>query len=144
MFLSSPQAEIKTSSGVKNMNRIKDKRNYRQRGMIYQPGDVNALRMHPKETLDHWITKAILFRLLRKMGHDVITEFEITGMGVGDVFDLTTRVQYEVETTSHSKFLQKRKEDYSRVGVEVIVIPLARLPEDMKGREKELEGWVWG
>jgi len=65
-------------------------------------------------------------------------------MGVGDVFDLTTSVQYEVETTSHSKFLQRRKEDYSRVGVEVIMIPLGRLPVDAKERERELEGWVCG
>ena len=126
------------------MNKIKDNRGYKQRGMIYQPSDLNRLKMHVNETLDHWITKAILFRILRKMKHDVITEFEITGMGIGDIFDLTTSVQYEVETTSHSKFLQRRKGDYSRDGVEIIVIPLARLPEDMKGREKELEGWVWG
>ena len=126
------------------MNRIKDKRGYKQRGMIYQPGDLNRLKMHVNETLDHWITKAILFRLLRKMKHDVITEFEITGLGVGDLFDLTTSVQYEIETTSYSKFLQRRKEDYARDGVEVIVIPMARLPEDVRGRERELEGWVWG
>ncbi|MDO9538215.1 MAG: hypothetical protein Q7J68_07845 [Thermoplasmata archaeon] len=100
--------------------------------------------MHTLESLDHWITKALLFRMLRKMKHDVITEFEITGMGVGDIFDLTTSVQYEIETTSYSKFIQRRKEDYSRVGVEVIVIPLARLPEDVKGREKALEGWCGG
>jgi hypothetical protein len=93
--------------------RIKDNRNYRQRGVIFLPEHVNTLRMHTTETLDHWLTKAIIFRLLRKMKHDVITEFEITGMGIGDIFDLTTATQYEVETTSYSKFLQRRKEDYA-------------------------------
>ena len=76
------------------------------------------------------------------MKHDVITEFEITGMGIGDIFDLTTATQYEVETTSYSKFLRRRKEDYARDGVEIIVVPLAKLPEGMKEREKEVVGWV--
>ena len=96
------------------------------------------------ESLDHWITKALLFRLLRKMKHDVITKFEITGMGVGDVYDLTTGVQYEVQRVSYSKFLERRKGDYDRVVVEVIVIPLAGLPEDIREREKALGEWVWG
>jgi len=50
----------------------------------------------------------------------------------------------EVETVSYFKFLQRRKEDYFRDGVEVIVIPLAKLPEDVKGREKELGGGCGG
>ena len=125
------------------MNRIKDNRGYKQRGMIYQTHDINKLKMHTLESLDHWITKALLFRMLRKMKHDVISEFEITGMGVGDIFDLTTGVQYEVERVSYSKFLERRKGDYERVGVEVIVIPLAGLPADLKEREKVLGEWVW-
>jgi len=124
--------------------KIKDNRNYRQRGILYLPEHVNTLRMHQTETLDHWLTKAIIFRLLRKMKHDVVTEFEITGMGIGDVFDLTTATQYEVETTSYSKFLQRRKEDYARDGVEIIVIPLAKLPVGMKERERALGEWVVG
>ena len=99
--------------------------------------------MHSTETIDHWITKALLFRILRKLKHNVVTEFEITGMGVGDVFDLTTSVQYEIETTSYSKFIQRRKEDYERTGVEVIVIPMGKLPKDVLEREKALREWAW-
>ena len=125
------------------MNRIKDKRNYRQRGMIYLPEHVNTLKMHMNETLDHWITKSLVFRLLRKLKHDVITEFEITGMGIGDVLDLTTSVQYEIETVSYSKSVKRKAEQYTRIGVEVIVIPLKNLPEDIKEREKALKEYVW-
>ena len=112
--------------------------------MIYLPEHINTLKMHSTETLDHWITKALLFRIFRKLKHDIITEFEITGMGVGDVFDLTTSVEYEIETTSYSKFIERRKQDYARDGVEVIVIPLAKMPEGVKEREKVLGEWVWG
>jgi hypothetical protein len=124
------------------MNRIIDNREYKQRGILYLPEHVNALKMHPNETLDHWITKAIVFRLLRKMKHDVVTEFEITGMGVGDVLDLTNSIQYEIETTSYQKFITDRAKQYARIGVDVIVIPLKKLPKNIKEREKALKEWV--
>ena len=123
--------------------RIKDKRDYKQRGIIYLPQEVNSLKMFANEALDHWITKALVFRLLRKMKHDVVTEFEITGMGIGDVFDLTTSVQYEIETNSQPKHIKNKAEQYIRIGVEVIVIPLKNLPIDIKEREKTLKEYVW-
>lgn len=122
--------------------RIIDKRGYKQRGIIYLPEHVNTLMLHPNETLDHWITKALVFRLLRKLKHDVVSEFEITGMGIGDILDLTTSVQYEIETNSQPKHIRNKAEQYIRIGVEVIVIPLKKLPKDIKEREKELKRWV--
>jgi len=125
------------------MNRIKDRREYKQRGIIYLPEHVNTLKMHSNETLDHWISKALVFRLLRKMKHDVVTEFEITGMGVGDILDLTASVQYEIETNSQPKYIRDRAKQYIRIGVEVIVIPLKNLPNDIQEREKALMEYIW-
>lgn len=59
------------------------------------------------------------------------------------MFDITTSVQYEVETTSYSNFIERRRRDYERTGVEVIVIPLGKLPVDLKEREKVLMEYVW-
>ena len=84
-----------------------------------------------------------MFRILRRMKHDVVTEFEITGQGLGDVFDLTTSVQYEIESNSKPSNLRKKAEMYKRDGVEVIVIPLRGMPVGMKEREKELREYVW-
>ena len=123
--------------------RIIDKRDYNQRGILYLPEHVNTLKMHTKETIDHWITKALVFRLLRNMKHDVVTEFEITGMGVGDLFDLTSSVQYEIETTSYPKYIRDRAKQYIRIGVDVIVIPIKNLPENNKDREKALKEYIW-
>ena len=125
------------------MHRIIDKREYKQRGILYLPEHVNTLKMHTKETIDHWVTKALVFRLLRKMKHEVVTEFEITGMGVGDMFDLTTSVQYEIETKSYPKHIRDRAKQYTRIGVEVIVIPVGKLPKDIKEREKALKDYIW-
>ena len=122
--------------------KIIDKRDYNRRGILYLPEHVNTLKMHVNETLEHWITKALVFRLLRKMKHEVVTEFEITGMGVGDVFDLTASRQYEVETKNTPKYIRDRLEQYKRIDVDVIVIPLAKLPKDIKELEKALEDWI--
>lgn len=122
--------------------KIIDKRGYRQRGILYLPEHVNTLKMHWNETLNHWITKAIVFRLLRKMKHDVVTEFEVTGMGVGDVFDLTASRQYEVETKNTPKYIRDRLEQYKRMDVDVIIIPLKNLPVNIREREKALEDWI--
>ena len=40
-------------------------------------------------------------------------------------------------------YIKMPKYNYSRDGVEVIVIPLAKMPEDMQEREKALGEWVW-
>ena len=122
--------------------KIIDKRDYNRRGILYINEHVNTLKMHVNETLEHWITKAIVFRLLRKMKHDVVTEFEITGMGVGDVFDLTTSRQYEVETKNTPKYIRDRLDQYKRMDVDIIIIPLKNLPVNIREREKALEDWV--
>ena len=123
--------------------RIIDKRDYKMRGILYLNEHVNTMKMHWNETIDHWITKALVFRLLRKMKHDVVTEFEITGMGIGDLFDLTSSVQYEIETLSYAKHIQDRAKQYQRIGIDVIVIPIKKLPKDIKEREKALKDYVW-
>ncbi len=64
-------------------------------------------------------------------------------MGIGDIFDLTASVQYEIETVSYPKAVQRRGEQYARMGAEVIVIPIGRLPENVVEQEKALREWVW-
>ena len=125
------------------MHRIIDKRDYKMRGILYLNEHVNTLKMHSNETLDHWIAKSLVFRLLRKLKHEVVTEFEITGMGVGDVFDLTASVQYEIETLSYAKHILDRAKQYQRIGIDVIVIPIKKLPKDIQEREKALKEYIW-
>ena len=90
--------------------------------------------MFSKESLDHWIAKALTFYLLRKMRHDVVTEFEITGLGQGDILDLTTNTQYEIETVNNRNFHKRRVEQYKRIGVDVVVIATNKLPRYIKDK----------
>jgi hypothetical protein len=58
------------------------------------------------------------------MNHDVLTEFEITGFGIGDILDLSTRItcQYEIETTLKSARHQKTIQKYARKGLDIIIV----------------------
>ena len=112
--------------------KIKDNWALRTRGVIYLDSDVNKLQMCAKESLDHWVAKALTFYLLRKMKHEVVTEFEIPGMGQGDILDLITNTQYEIETANNRNYHKKRIEQYKRTDVDVIVIPTNKLPTEIK------------
>jgi hypothetical protein len=59
-----------------------------------------------------------------------LTEFEIVGVGRGDVFDLTTKVQYELETSRSPKYRREINSKYLQAGIELIVIDCSDLPLD--------------
>jgi hypothetical protein len=128
---------------VKNMpfNRL-DHNEYRIRGIIYDQRDLNKLAKFPSEKLNHFSAKATMLYILRKLGHDVICEFEIVGAGYGDLLDLTTNTQYEFETRNNPKYLRERLNQYVRKGVEVIIINVNKLPSDFSERYKALKEYV--
>ena len=73
---------------------------------------------------------SILFYILQEYNHDVLTEFEIVGVGRGDVFDLTTKVQYELETSHSPKYRREINSKYLQTDIELIVIDCSDLPLD--------------
>ena len=103
---------------------------FKRKAISYQETDINRLVKDHKEKLDHYIAKSILFYILQEYNHDVLTEFEIIGVGRGDIFDLTTKVQYELETNHSPKWRQELNRKYMQTGIEVIVIDCSNLPLD--------------
>ena len=75
------------------------------------------------------------------MKHDVLTEFEISGFGIGDILDLSTRItcQYEVETTLKSAKHEKTFQKYARKGLDIIIVYTPELPKDEYERYKYLK-----
>ena len=61
----------------------KDALEFERKAISYQPMDINRLVKHPREKLDHYIAKSVLFYILRKCGHDVLSELGIVGVGKG-------------------------------------------------------------
>ncbi len=104
--------------------------------------DINNLKMFTKESLDHWVAKALVFHILRKMKQKVVSEFEITGVGLGDILDLMTNTQYEIETVNNRNCHQKKVEQYRRIGVDVVVIPTNKLPTGLNNRYKVIKQYI--
>ena len=103
---------------------------FARKAISYQPSDVNRLVIRPPEKLEHYLAKSVLFYILQEYNHDVLSEFEVVGVGRGDLFDLNTRVQYELETTDSKWYQRKANEKYMSIGHEVIVIDCSELPLD--------------
>ncbi len=83
-----------------------------------------------------------MFYILREFKHDVTTEVEIVNVGVCDIFDITTKIIYEFETTGSKNKQQRANEIYKPTGVEVIVIDVKELPDDIFQRYLKLKEYL--
>ena len=123
------------------LNRI-DHYGFKIRGIVYDQRDLNKLIKFPSEKLNHFSAKATMFMILRDLKHDVITEVEVVGVGVCDLFDISVKVIYEFETSHSPKYRREANEIYKQTGVEVIVINVKDLPDDIFQRYLKLKEYV--
>jgi len=87
------------------------------------------------------MAKACLFYLLRKMKHDVSSEWR-TPNGYVDLCDKTTRTFYEIEFHCSRKYRSRKIDLYRVTGYEVIVIDCSRMPPNMEGMKMYLEQYI--
>ena len=120
----------------------KNARDFNRKAILYNRNNMNKLVIVGIERLNHFSAKAIFFFILNELGHDVTTEVEIVGVGRGDLFDITTNVLYEFETTGCKRTQQRVNEIYRQTGVEVIVIDVKDLPDDIFQRYMKLKEYV--
>jgi hypothetical protein len=59
-----------------------------------------------------------------------------------DLYDISTRVIYEIETTGCKKIQRRVNEIYEQTGVEVIVIDVKDLPDDIFQRYIKLKEYI--
>ena len=111
------------------------------KGVTFKRLDINKLIKYPSESWEHFAVKSQIFYILRTIDHDVLTEFEIAGFGIGDILDLSTRItcQYEVETAIRSAKHQKTIQKYARRGLDIIIVYTPKLPNDEYERYKYLK-----
>jgi len=119
-----------------------DPTKFSRKAILFDESDVNKLVHHLNERLNHFSAKAILFMILRDLKHDVISEVEIVGVGVCDLFDITTKVIYEFETTACKKVQRRVNEIYNQTGVEIITIDVKDLPDNIFQRYMKLKEYV--
>ena len=69
----------------------------KQNGFVVNKNNKNCLfGSSGKESMKHFVTKAIIFKILRDRGRDAATEVE-TKSAIVDVLDIDNRIAYEVE-----------------------------------------------
>jgi hypothetical protein len=113
----------------------------RTKGVSFNRLDINKLIKSPSENWEHFAIKSQIFYILRSLNHDVLTEFEISGFGIGDVIDLSTKItcQYEIETKIRTAGHKKKIQQYARKGLDIIIVFIPKLPNNEYDRYKYLK-----
>ena len=120
----------------------KNAMDFSRKAILYDRNDLNKLVIAGNEKLNHFISKAIMFYILSKLNHSLVSECSIIGVGKVDLFDITTRTVYEFETNVSPKYRREANEKYIQAGVEVIVININELPDDIFQRYMKLKEYV--
>ena len=121
---------------------IDDATEFSRKAILYEESEINKLVRDHKEKLNHFSAKALLYFILRELKHDVASEVQIIDVGVCDLYDISTRVIYEFETTGSKKVQRRVNEIYKHTGNEVIVIDVKELPDDIFQRYLKLKEYV--
>ena len=102
---------------------------------------INHLTRLSNEPYRHFMAKACMFWILRKMKHDVATEWGV-GNGYVDLCDKTTRTLYEIEFQVSAKHFAEKREQYNISGYEIIIVNCSKMPMDINQMMKFLEQFV--
>lgn len=109
----------------------------------YVMNEKNSLCLYPhnrKESLKHWITKAVVFKILFDKRRDVGSEIEV-GNGITDIFDSDTKIAYEIEN-NFSRIKSESKWENLTMIADLIVIDLKKVPNEIYAMNKHLEKLV--
>jgi len=115
---------------------------FSRKAILYTESDINKLVYDHKEKLSHFCAKALMFFALRELKHNVVSEVEVVNVGICDLYDISTKVIYEFETTGSKKAQQRVNEIYKYTGNEVIVIDVKELPDDIFQRYLKLKEFI--
>jgi hypothetical protein len=115
---------------------------FSRKAILFKRNDINKLVIAGREKLNHFITKTIMFYLLRELDHDLVTECNIVGVGRIDLYDITTSTIYEFESSTSINKRRKDNDIYKQTGVEVILISIKNLPDNIFQRYLKLEEYI--
>jgi hypothetical protein len=123
-------------SSQKGMSQIFAAKLLSKRGFVMNERNSKCLFPHSsKESLKHWIVKAIIFKILLDRGMNVGSEIEV-GNRIVDVFDSDNKIAYEIENDV-SGFKRRRYLNFA--ANDVFVINLKKVPDDIELAKKYLQ-----
>jgi hypothetical protein len=109
----------------------------KENGVVVNGNNRNCLFLHSrKETMNHFVVKSILFKILREKERNVGTEIEINN-GIVDLIDLDNLIVYEIENGRNKKSVREKIINY-RVAKDVFFIDCKKVPDNLKAIENYL------
>lgn len=109
--------------------------------IIYDKTTRNVLRVHNRnESWGHFLTKAVLYKLFRDKGFDVVLEAE-TLHGVIDVFVVDLGLAIEVVSNPYKK--GDAREKYSNKFKDIVVVTVPESSIDRFCNEIESQVHIW-
>jgi len=110
----------------------------RKNSFVLNEKNRNCLFPHNKsESLKHWTTKAIIFKILRERKRNVGTEVEV-GNGIADVFDEDNKIAYEIESEISKRKVREKTRNMSEAN-DIFFINLKKVPDEISAAKKYLE-----
>lgn len=121
----------------KLISQMEAKKLLKENGIVVNGNNKNCLFTHNKrESMKHFIVKAMLFKILREKCRNIGTEIEIRN-GIVDLIDLDNLIVYEIENGMDKKSVREKMMNY-RVAKDVFFIDCKKVPEGLKEAEKYL------
>lgn len=109
-----------------------------KKGFVMNERNSKCLFPHnKKESMKHWITKAIVFKILFDKRRNVGSEIEV-GNGIADIFDADTKIVYEIENNSSKRKVENKIFNFSEAS-DVFIINPKEIPNDINSAKKYLE-----
>ena len=113
-----------------------------KKAILFDKDDIGKLTICSNETLRHYISKAILVYLLKRMKHRVVCEAKIEGIGKLDVFDIDTNVIYEIETEKSIANINRNKKKYQQAGVDIVIIQIRNWEDSIGWLTDYIKMWI--
>ena len=108
------------------------------KGLVIDSNNINCLFLHnSKESLKHFLVKAIMFKILRNRKRKVGCEIEIDN-GIVDLLDLNNLIAYEIESKFDKNKIKEKLKNYKTIK-DVVFINLKKVPNEFEKAEKFLK-----
>lgn len=108
-------------------------RNLKEQG--FDLSEKNKVLPTGRESVKHFIVKAMIGRILHERGYGFVTEAPVSiGANVSyiDVFDYSNGIAYEIQSVVHEGIREAKKELYESEAVkDVIIVDLDRISNDI-------------
>ena len=113
-----------------------------KKAILYDEKDIGKLTICSNESVRHFLAKSILVFHLLRLKHRVISEAEVAGIGRLDVFDITTSVNYEIESEKSIANSNRAKEKYRQAGIELVIIQIRNWNDSISWLDDYIKHWI--